>query len=121
MELNRKITLEQKQAITGDEISKLMSGGARSLYCFAKQAFDLFWKNPHGLTCQQVFDSYGNQGVEMADLLSKAKVVIDTIDPTLWKLEKLGTVNPVLEKEQPTGYVVVRLADVEKKESVDVN
>jgi len=46
----------------------------------------------------------------MAKLLGQAKTMIDAIDPSLWRLERPGTVTPeVGEDGAPTGHVTVTL------------
>ena len=103
------LTTEEKLARTRADLDKIMTAGSRELYFRAEQVWTLFWRNPQGLTCQEVFDSFGTHALSMAQLLLQAKALIEKIDPSIWQLERPGTVTPVLVDGQPNGSVMVTL------------
>jgi len=103
-------TVEAKQTKTRLELNKHMLNGANDLYAKAEIIWDLFYQNPDGLTCSQVFESFGADAWDMAQLLGLARTLIQKINPELWKLERLATVSPVIGQDgKPTGYVTVTM------------
>jgi len=103
------LTEAEKLARTRAEIDVHLGQGAKDLYYRATQIWALFWANPQGLTCQQVFDSFGPQALDMAMMLNSSKLLIDKVDPTIWELTRPGTVTPVLVNGVPNGSVTVTL------------
>lgn len=102
-------TKEDKQGKTRLLLNVHLEQGSKDLYYRATQVWALFWQNPDGLSCQDVFDSFAEDGLTMALMLTQAKSIIDKIEPGLWQLERLGTVVPVLVDDIPNGHVVVTL------------
>ena len=104
-------TKEQKQTKSRLELNTLMLNGAEDLYAKSQSIWKLFWANPDGLSCQDMFDSFGADALAMAQLLDSAKTLITKVNPTLWTLERPGTVTPVIGGDgKPTGYVTVTLS-----------
>lgn len=107
--IQKDLTLKDKQVKTRTHLNVHLTAGASQLYLRSQQVWVHFWNNPEGLSCQEVFDSFGTDAFAMAKLLGQCKALIDSIDPTLWKLERPGTVVPVMENGIPTGHVIVTL------------
>lgn len=104
-----ELTLEQKQAKVREELNALMFRGAADLYQTSTFIWEKFWANPD-LSAQEVFDSFGADALAMAKMLGVVKgQIIDKVDDTMWKLKRLGTVEPVLVNGQQNGHVKVTM------------
>lgn len=108
--IQTELTNEQKILKTRAENDSLLLAGAAQLSLQHKAIWYNFWKNPYGLTCQQVCDLYGNDILAILQLAAQAKAIIVAVAPDQWDVPDLGTITPILDDEHhPTGGVTVTL------------
>lgn len=83
--IQNELSKEQKSERTRAEIEKLLLTGCDELYLRSKFIFDLVWDNKHGLTPQEVFDSFGTEALSFAKLFGLTEKLVKMIDDR-WNL-----------------------------------